>query len=110
LLLRRNLDKSELKFYFSNAPAKTPPRKLARVGAMRWCIETAFEQGKDDGGLDEYEVRTWPGWYHHITLVLVAMAFLLLLTQEWGEKGARPHAAPGALARADAVPPSAMEC
>lgn len=110
LLLRRNLDKSELKYYFSNAPAKTPPRKLARVGAMRWCVETAFEQGKSEGGLDEYEVRTWPGWYHHMTLVLLAMAFLLLLTQEWGEKGTRPHAAPAALADpgADALP--ALEC
>jgi len=109
LLLRRNLDKSELKYYFSNAPASTSPRKLARVGAMRWCIETGFTQSKTEGGLDEYEVRTWRGWYHHITLVLVAMAFLLLLTQEWGEKGARPHPAPGALAGRLDLSPSRLE-
>ncbi len=86
MLARRNLDGREVKYFFSNASAATPWQRLATVGAMRWCVETSFEQAKTEGGLDEYEVRTYPGWYHHITLVLLAMAFLLLVTQEWGKK------------------------
>ena len=82
LIARRNPDGSELKYYLSNASANTPLQQMAWVGAMRWCAETSYEQAKTEGGLDEYEVRTWPGWYRHITLVLLVMAFLLLLTQE----------------------------
>lgn len=95
LVLRRNLDGSELKGYLSNAPADTPLRTLGRVGAMRWPIETEFQTEKGETGLDEYEVRSWPGWHHHITLALLAGAFLLTVQQDWGEKAARPDAAAG---------------
>lgn len=88
LVARRNLDGSELKYLLSNAPAETPLRTLATVSAQRWPIETAFEIAKGELGLDEYEVRTWPGWQHHTALVLLAGAFLLTLQQEWGEKHA----------------------
>jgi SRSO17 transposase len=66
LMLRRNLDGSELKYYFSNGPATTPLQTLGRVGALRWSIETEFETEKGETGLDEYEVRSWVGWQHHI--------------------------------------------
>lgn len=92
LLLRRNLDGSELKYYLSNAPVPTPLRTLGRVGALRWAIETEVEQGKGYAGVDEYEVRSWAGWEHHTTLALRAGAFLLSLEQDWGEKDARPDA------------------
>ena len=88
VLLRRNLDGSELKYYLSNAPAETPLGTLAWVSAMRWPIETDFATYKGETGLDEYEVRSWPGWHHHITLALLAGAFLLQLEQDWGEKAA----------------------
>jgi hypothetical protein len=39
-------------------------------------IEEGFEQAKGEVGLDHYEVRRWPGWYRHITLALLAHAFL----------------------------------
>ena len=71
---------------FANAPTDTPLATLARVGAWRWPVETEFEQEKGETGLDEYEVRSWAGWYHHITLALLAGAFLLDLQQVWGEK------------------------
>jgi SRSO17 transposase len=95
LVLRRNLDGSELKYYLSNAPPATPLPTLGRVGALRWPIETEFEQGKQYAGLDEYEVRSWPGWEHHITLALLAGAFLLSLEQDWGENDARADPPPG---------------
>jgi SRSO17 transposase len=96
LIHRQNLDGSEPRYYFSNAPRFTAPRTLARVSASRWPIETEFEDGKSHVALDEYEVRRWPGWHHHVTMCLLANAFLLTLQQEWGEKDAPDHPAAGA--------------
>jgi len=86
LVLRRDLDGSEAKYYLSNASADTPLLRLAQVAAMRWPIETEFQTEKGETGLDEYEVRTWLGWQHHITMALLAGAFLLSLQLDWGEK------------------------
>ncbi len=91
LLLRRNLDGSEPRYYLSNAPEDTPLLTLAQVAATRWTIETEFETAKGETGLDEYEVRGWAGWHHHITLALLAGAFLLTVQQEWGGKDALAH-------------------
>ena len=91
LVYRENLDGSEPRSFFSNAPAETERSTLAWVAAARWPIETEFETDKSDIGLDEYEVRSWAGWHHHITMCLLASAFLLTLQQEWGEKDAPPH-------------------
>ena len=95
LVLRRNLDGSEPKYYLSNAPIDTPLSQLAHVGSMRWCIETDLQTTKGEAGLDEYEVRSWQGWHHHIVLAMLAAAFLLTLRLEWGEKDAPDHAAAG---------------
>jgi SRSO17 transposase len=95
LVHRQNLDGAEPRTYFSNAPEQTPLATLARVAAARWPIETELETNKSDVGLDEYEVRSWPGWNHHVTLCLLASAFLLTLQQEWGEKDAAHHPPPG---------------
>jgi len=91
LLLRRNLDGSEPRYYLSNAPDDTPLLTLAQVAAARWVIETEIQTAKGETGLDEYEVRSWPGWHHHITLALLAGAFLLTLQQDWGGKDAPDH-------------------
>ena len=56
------------------------------MGGSRWRIETEFETEKSDVGLDEYETRTWTGWHHHITMCLLAGAFLLTFQQDWGKK------------------------
>ncbi len=95
LLMRRNLDGSSLKYCLSNAPPSTPMLKMGQVGASRWHIETEFELEKSEAGLVEYEVRSWTGWYHHMTMALLAGAFLLQMQQDWGGKDAPHHAAPG---------------
>ena len=95
LVGRRNLDASELTFYLSNAPVETPLATLAQVGARRWPIETEFQTAKGETGLDEYEVRGWSGWHHHITFALLAGAFLLTIQQDWGKKSARPDPSAG---------------
>ena len=93
-IYRQNLDGSEHRYYLSNAPEDTPLETLADVGGSRWRIETEFETAKSDVGLDECETRTWAGWHHHITMCLLAGAFLLTLQQDWGEKAAPNHPAP----------------
>ncbi len=67
LVLRRNLETGELKTYVCNAPVGTPLQTLVRLSGMRWPIETCFEEGKQYLDMGQYEVRSWRGWYHHMT-------------------------------------------
>jgi SRSO17 transposase len=77
LVLRRAVGSGELKIYFSNAPASTPMREFARVSGMRWPIESCFEEGKQELGMGDYQVRSWRGWHHHLTLVILAHFFVV---------------------------------
>ena len=74
--MRRSRRDGELAFYACYGPAATPLVGLVRVAGTRWAVEEGFEQAKGEVGLDHYEVRRWPGWYRHITLALLAHAFL----------------------------------
>ena len=76
LLVRRSRSDGELAFYLCFAPAGTSLVGLVRVAGIRWAIEESFQTAKGEVGLDHYEVRRWPGWYRHITLALLAHAFL----------------------------------
>jgi SRSO17 transposase len=77
LLVRRSIDDpDELTAYAVFAPEESTLEELARVAGSRWKIEEAFEEAKGEVGLDHYEVRSWPGWYRHITLAMFAHAFL----------------------------------
>jgi len=109
LLLRRNPDGTDPKAYLANAPADTPLVRLAEVGAQRWAIGTAFQQAKGEAGLDEYEVRGWVGWQHHVTLVLLAAAFLLTIQQVWGGKAAPRHRPPSDAGAARGAAPPALD-
>ena len=53
--------------------------EVARVAGTRWTIESCFEAAKSDVGLDHYEVRSWTGWYRHLTLAMWALALLVVL-------------------------------
>ena len=80
LVIRRNLENpNQIKFYLSNAPADIDQAELVRISGMRWPIETAFEQGKEEIGLDHYETRSWLGWHHHMTLSFLSHNFLVRL-------------------------------
>lgn len=77
LLIRRSLtDPSEKAYYFVFAPTGTLLPEMVKAIGARWRIEEDFETAKDMG-LDHYEVRSFVGWYRHITLVLVALAYLV---------------------------------
>jgi SRSO17 transposase len=108
VLIRRTVsgsaDEPTDKFYLSNAPADIPLAELVRVCGMRWPIERCFEEAKSELGLDHYELRFWPGWHHHMTLVLLAHHFLVRLQRrlsprEGGPKpvGTSPPVAAGGL-------------
>jgi SRSO17 transposase len=77
LVARRNIDNAtEVSYYIASARVATPLAELARVAGARWAIEESFETAKGEVGLDHYEVRSWTGWYRHITLVMLAHAYL----------------------------------
>jgi SRSO17 transposase len=77
LLVRRDIEEpQERTFYLAFAPAGTAPDELARTAGKRWKIEETFEQAKGQTGLEEYEVMKWDGWYRHVTLSLLANAYL----------------------------------
>ena len=92
LLVRRSLaDPGDLAYYVCFGPAGTTLEELARVAGSRWAIEECFEEAKGQVGLDQYEVRRWDGWYRHITLAMLAQAYLAVIRHqatEQGEKGA----------------------
>ena len=77
------------KFFFSNLPEATSLRSLVRAAKGRWWVEHSYKEMKDELGLDHFEGRSWRGWQHHVTLVMLAYAFLVLRRrQRRGKKGA----------------------
>lgn len=81
LLVRRSLsDPTDLAYYVCYGPKETTLEELVHVAGVRWTIEECVEAAKGEVGLDQYEVRRWVGWYRHITLALLAHAFLSITT------------------------------
>jgi SRSO17 transposase len=76
LLIRRDIDDpSKQTYYLVFAPLGTTLQEMVKSIGARWHIEEAFEATKDMG-LDHYQIRSFVGWYRHITLVLLAYAYL----------------------------------
>ena len=69
------------KYWFSNLPEGVSIRRLVQLAKLRWRVEQNYQQLKEELGLDHYEGRGWQGWHHHVTLVCLAYAFLLLERQ-----------------------------
>jgi SRSO17 transposase len=66
------------KYFLADLPATHSLRRLVRLAKCRWKIEQDYQQLKEELGLDHYEGRNWAGWHHHVTLVMLAHAFLTL--------------------------------
>jgi SRSO17 transposase len=76
LVVMRNVGESQIDYALSNASPEVPLIEVVRAQRQRHRIEEFFGVGKGDAGLGHYEVRSWVGWHHHMTLALVAMLFL----------------------------------
>jgi SRSO17 transposase len=71
-------EKEPTKYFLCDLPAHYTLRHLVRITKARWRIEQDYQQLKEELGLDHYEGRSWAGWHHHVTLVMLAHAFLNL--------------------------------
>jgi SRSO17 transposase len=93
LLVRRSISKpSELAYYICRASTPVPVAELVRVAGSRWGVEETFQFAKNETGLDHYQVRKYDAWYRHITLSMLAAAFLAITAyreRSHDEKGAR---------------------
>ena len=85
LLARRSLsDPTDLAYYLCHAPARTTLAELVTVAGTRWAIEETFQTSKGQTGLDHYQVRQYTGWYRHMTLSMLAHAFLTVTRSKRG--------------------------
>jgi SRSO17 transposase len=92
ILVRRHPERTdELAFYLVYAPSATPLDEVVRAAGARWSIDDLFKLAKGQVGLDHYEVRSWRGWYRHVTLALLALAALTISARQ---RGAAPPAVP----------------
>lgn len=104
LLIRRSIsDPRKMTGYIVFARAHTTLTELVRVAGMRWTVEESIECAKGEVGLDHYEVRSFTGWYRHMTLAMWASAFLSVIRQQTGaevapKKGRQNQDEPGSLA------------
>jgi SRSO17 transposase len=89
VLVVRPVDREgDTTYALSNAAADVPMTELVRAKGERYRTEQVFQEGKGEVGLGHYEVRSWVGWHHHMTLSFLALWFLSLERKRWGEKGA----------------------
>lgn len=93
LLVRRSLaDPSKLAYFICHSPARAPLSVLVAVVGVRWTVEECFQASKNEVGLDHYQVRLWHAWYRHITLAMLAHAWLAVTAA-----ASQPEPAPIAL-------------
>ncbi len=87
LVIKRTIgDTPTYSYYLSNAPLNTRLKMFVWLSGIRWAIEQCFEETKTELGMDQYEVRKYPGWNHHILTCMIAHFFLWHLKIRLGEK------------------------
>lgn len=90
LLARRHPeDPTDVAFFVTAGPPGTPLAALVRVEGARWGVEEALQTAKGDAGLDQYEVRRYQAWYRHVTLSMLAAAFLVVQCAASSQKRGR---------------------
>lgn len=86
LIIRRSIkDVQEVAFYMGFSKGENTLEDMAKAAGSRWTIEECFEMAKGEVGLDQYEVRSWTGWYRHITLSLFALSYLVKLRTKFNQ-------------------------
>jgi SRSO17 transposase len=106
LVVMRTVEaKPQVHYALSNAGPEVSLAELVRVRFTRHRIEEVFEAGKGEAGLAHYEVRSWVGWHHHMTLSLLALWFLILERRRLGGENPGGDGVAGA---GDLHPPAAV--
>jgi SRSO17 transposase len=91
LLARRSLaDPGEIAYYACYGPRRSSTADLAWTAGSRWHVEECIQQAKGEAGLDHYQVRTWRAWYAHITLSMLALAWLAASKAQAEKRGSAP--------------------
>lgn len=88
-MIRRSISDGDLAFYRCYNPHHAGFGELVRVAGARWPIEECFGSGKNEVGLDDYQVRTWDAWHRHITLAMLAHTFLAITAHKAKKRGAK---------------------
>jgi len=109
LVVIRPVGESRIDYALSNAGPEVPLAEVVRAQRQRHRIEEVFGAGKGEVGLDHYEVRSWVGWHHHMTLSLVAMWFLCLERRRVGGENAGDHRVADEADLHSVAPPSGPE-
>jgi SRSO17 transposase len=86
LIIRVDPESSDVKYQLSNAPRGASKNRLAEMSGSRYWIERTFEDGKGIAGLADYQIRSWMGWHHHMTMTMLAMLYLMVLSIDLGKK------------------------
>ena len=91
LLARRSLaDPADIDYYACYGPSRTGTAGLARIAGSRWHIEECLQLAKGEAGLDQYQVRTWRAWHAHVTLSMLALAWLAASKAQAEKRGPAP--------------------
>ncbi|MGH3711777.1 MAG: IS701 family transposase [Pseudonocardiaceae bacterium] len=90
-LIRRAMTDGELAFYRCYNPAGAGFGQLVNVAGARWPIEECFGAGKNETGLDNYQVRTWDAWHRHTGFAMLAHTFLAVTARKFRKSGAALH-------------------
>jgi SRSO17 transposase len=109
LVVIRPVGESRIDYALSNAGPEVPLAEVVRAQRQRHRIEEVFEAGNGEAGLDHYEVRSWVGWHHHMTLSLVALWFLCLERRRVGGENPGDHGVPDEADLHAVAPPSGAE-
>lgn len=111
LVVIRSLEAQPRTWYtLSDADPDVATLTLVRVHAERHRVEEGLQEGKGEVGLADYEVRSWPGWHHHMALCLLALLFVVLEKLRLGKKntGDHAHASAGHFQRVVALSPAEL--
>ena len=93
VIIRRSTGKNpEYSYYISNASTSARLPLFVWLSGMRWAIEQCFEETKSELGMDQYEVRKFPGWHHHIITCMLGHFFLWHLKIRLGKKSSVHYA------------------
>jgi SRSO17 transposase len=110
LVVLRSTDKQPRTWYALSNARQARRAEVARVHGARHGVEELLEQGKGEVGLGQYEVRSWVGWHHHMTLSLLALWFLQVERLRLGGKNTGGDGAAGASDLHGAAAGATAEC